>query len=197
MYLKYSLKFKRSFNVQKGRFSYLEDSLIWNISLSDNAEWIMHSCTFSLDSSHILSFPNSLPIWLHRWKCLEQNWIYCVWFWMLNEKRKDINLEETIHCLFPSSPTPHFLLLVIIFAQVLRMMESQPIESKPASDLCGNVLPCCSFLSLEWRKTCWDLKCMWFTCSPPQLWQTNKYQPNFVFFGSKSDCCSAAIKLCL
>lgn len=47
---------------------------------------------------------------------------------------------------FHLPPPLIFLLLVTIFAQMLRMMESQTIESKPASDLCGNILPCCSFL---------------------------------------------------
>ena len=59
--------------------------------------------------THILSFPNFLPLWLHRWKCLKQDWIYCVWFWTLNEKRKDIHLETTIHCLLPCSLPPFFV----------------------------------------------------------------------------------------
>lgn len=119
------------------RFTHLEHLIIWYCGMNNAFLYIFPGFP------HILSFPASQSIWLHRWKCLKQNWIHCVWFWMQNERRKDINLETTIRCLLPSSPT---IFSLCHLYPAPRAMKSLPVGSECSSDLCGDGMSCCSFL---------------------------------------------------
>lgn len=99
---KYGLKLKGSLKVQKRRLGYLEGSLIWNNSLSDNAGWIMHSCACSL-------YPptSSLPKLCQSDFTDESawSWIGSTVFGFECKMRKAINLKTTIQHLFqPSFP---------------------------------------------------------------------------------------------